>query len=286
MNTIKKPTTFSEQVEILKSRNLKIENEERAIDILSSINYYNFTGYLYTYKDSSDMYHDITFDKAYNIYLCDKRIKSIIMYAVELVEHNLKTKIAYVLSHELGAIGYTCSSNFVNAQEHQRLMKNFRRSVFNNKNLLFVKHHNAKYGGNFPIWVAIELFTLGMVRNCYKNLQTPIKKKISREFNVGAIYLESWIECVSYLRNMAAHYMRLYRTSMQKTPKQSKNHNNAYATNKIFDIIYVMKFLSPNTSEWNNHIISSLSQIFEEYSDDVNLEDYGFPNDWKERLRK
>ena len=286
MDNVKRPTTFEEQINILKSRDLRIESDERAINILSSVNYYNFTGYLYTYKDRSGMYNGITFDKAYRIYLCDKRIKSIILYAVELVEHNLKTKIAYLLGHELGALCYINPSNFTNANEHARLMEKFNKAVKNNKNLLFVKHHNQKYGGKFPIWVAIELFTLGMVWNCYKYLQTPIKKKIAHKFNIGAIYLESWIECISYLRNMTAHYMRLYRTSMQKTPKQSKIHNNVVATNRIFDTVLVMKFLSPDNSEWNDYVIPSLSQIFNEYSDVITLSDYGFPDNWQHILHK
>jgi abortive infection bacteriophage resistance protein len=38
-STIKKPTTFIEQVNILKSRNLQIEEEEKAIETLKRINY-------------------------------------------------------------------------------------------------------------------------------------------------------------------------------------------------------------------------------------------------------
>ena len=33
--------TYREQLDILRSRNLIIENEERAIDILRRVNYYN-----------------------------------------------------------------------------------------------------------------------------------------------------------------------------------------------------------------------------------------------------
>jgi abortive infection bacteriophage resistance protein len=37
---LKKPTTFEEQLNILKDRNLQIEDEQQALDILSRINYY------------------------------------------------------------------------------------------------------------------------------------------------------------------------------------------------------------------------------------------------------
>lgn len=283
---IKIPTTYDEQINILKSRKLLIPDIEKAKQVLASVNYYSFSGYLFTHQDTDGNYSNISFDDIYDIYLCDKRIKSVLMYAIELVEHNLKTKLAYVLAHELGSMSYMDKNNFTNDSEHNILIKKFNSAVKNNQNLLFVKHHLKEYNTQFPIWVAVELFTLGMVWNCYKTLKTPIKKKIAHEFNIGTVYLESWIECVAYLRNMSAHYMRLYRTNIQKTPKKSKDHNNCDASNRIFDIIYIMKFLSPQTTEWNNYIIPSFAQIFSEYATVINLSDYGFPNDWEQILKR
>ena len=37
---IKEPKTFKEQIEILKSRQLTIDNDEEAINILKKVNYY------------------------------------------------------------------------------------------------------------------------------------------------------------------------------------------------------------------------------------------------------
>ena len=281
MSKVKKATTIDEQINLLKSRNLIISDENRAKKILSSINYYNFTGYLFTYKSNDGKYQNITFDDAYRIYLCDKRIRSIILYVIEIIEHNLKTKISYNMAHMLGELSYTDAANFTNAQEHGKLMNNFNQAVQRNKKVLFVKHHLRKYKGSFPVWVAIELFTFGMVWNCFKYLQTPIRKKIASDFGTGAVYLESWIECVSYLRNMCAHYMRLYRLNIQKTPKQSKLHGTFTASNRVYDILYVMRFLMPSNDEWANYIIPELSAIFTQYSDVVSPSDYGFPSDWE-----
>ncbi|MCF8023602.1 MAG: hypothetical protein K9L17_13025 [Clostridiales bacterium] len=54
---IKKPTTFAEQVNILKSRNLQIEDEEQAIETLSRINYYRLSAYMLSFKDGN-RFHD------------------------------------------------------------------------------------------------------------------------------------------------------------------------------------------------------------------------------------
>lgn len=285
MKEIKKPTTFEEQVQILKNRNLFIEDEEKAKHILSCVNYYNITGYGYTFK-SNDMYNDISFEKLYRIYLFDKRIKSIILYATEIIEHNLKTKLSYVIAHNHGALGYLNVNNFKSEKEHKILIDKFQRAVRKNSKLEFVKHHNEVYEGKFPIWVATELFTLGMVLNCYKNINRNTKKTIANMIGTGPIQLESWIDCILYLRNMAAHYMRLYRVNIQKTPKRcSVNCPDFIAKNRVYDIIYIMKFLMPDKEEWNNYIIPNLNKIWNEYQPNVIFSDYGFNDNWLQELK-
>ncbi len=49
-NKLKNPTTYREQVKLLKSRNLTISNEEKAIRILERVNYYRLSTYMIIYK--------------------------------------------------------------------------------------------------------------------------------------------------------------------------------------------------------------------------------------------
>lgn len=285
MREIKPAKTIEEQIDILESRGVFVEDRKKAEDILLSINYYTFSGYIFEFKNSHGTYDNVSFNKVYNIYLCDKRLKSIILYAIEDIEHNVKTKMAYSMAHVSGPLGYTNPDNFVNADEHNFLMWNLDRNISRNKKLPFVSHHITHYNGLFPIWVAIELFTLGMTWNCYKNLKTPLRKNIAKYFNTGVNQLESWIECVLYLRNLSAHNMRLYNFSTQKSPKCcNRNFKDFKYSYKIYDIIYVMKFLFFEKSEWNNYVLPTISAIFEKFSDFISLESYGFPSDWYSKL--
>jgi abortive infection bacteriophage resistance protein len=67
-STIKKPTTFIEQVNILKSRNLQIEEEEKAIETLKRINYYRLSAYMLSFKSSDRFYDGVSFSDVYNLY--------------------------------------------------------------------------------------------------------------------------------------------------------------------------------------------------------------------------
>ena len=285
MNFNKTAKTIDEQIQKLKDRNLIIEDEKSAKEILFSINYYNFSGYLFDYRKQDGTYSDVSFEKVYKIYKCDERIKSLLLYAIELIEHNLRTKLSYRIAHLTSPSGYCDSCNFNDIINHKKLMQKFDKAVIRNKNLPFVKHHLIKYNGFFPVWVAVELFSLGMILNCYKNLKTPIRKAIAKDFNTGVNQLSNWIECTSYLRNLSAHYMRLYNFNIQKTPMRcKKNSPNFVNTYKLYDIIYIMRFLIPDKKEWNNYILPGIEHIFTEYNDAISISAYGFPDNWQSDL--
>lgn len=282
---LKVPKTIDEQLQILKDRCLIINDYNKAKDILSATNYYNFTGYLFDFMNSDGQYENTTFEKAYNTYLCDKRLKSIILYSIELIEHNIKSNFAYVIAHNLGPLGYKNPDNFIDDDTLNKTIGFFNDNINRNKDIPFVKHHLNTYG-DFPVWVAFELFTLGNLYKLYRNFKKPIKKLLSAKFDTGIVYLESWLNCLVYLRNLCAHSMRLYNLNIPFTPKKSKNDSQYIITHRIFDIVYIMKFLVPNNGEWENYIIPSIQHIFEEYNRYIDIYCYGFPENWESMLLK
>lgn len=283
----KPATTINEQISILKNKGIIIDDYDFAYQTLFSVNYYTLSGYLVHLENSDGKYDDISFDKIYNIYKCDQKLRSILLYAIESVERNIKTKLAYTLSHSISPMGYLDSNNFIDKAEHEKLLHRFEHNVNLNNRIPFVKHHIVNYSGAFPIWAAIELFTLGMLWNCYKNLKTVYKKEIAQSFQTGVRQLESWIECVSYIRNFAAHNMRLYNFNIQKTPKYcKKNFKDFEYSNKLYDIVYIMKFLVADNSEWNEYILPQIENIFKKYGCCTVPSAYGFPSDWLQSLKK
>ena len=116
---LKLPKTTYEQLNILKDKKLLVESDANALKVLESINYYTFTGYLYEYKNKDGNYAGITFEKAHRIYQCDMRIRSVILYAIESAERNLKTKISYYLAHNYGPLSYESPNLFKDKEKHK-----------------------------------------------------------------------------------------------------------------------------------------------------------------------
>ena len=68
------------------------------------------------------------------------------------------------------------------------------------------------------------------------------KKVIAKSFGVGYTYFESWIESLSYVRNICAHYGRLYNAKLIKTPKMYAQYNQI-KNNRMFSILLRMKII-------------------------------------------
>ena len=128
---------------------------------------------------------------------------------------------------------------------------------------------------------------MGMVYNFYKNMPTKNQKSIANEFNTGVRQLLSWIENITYVRNLMAHYMRLYNFGLQKTPVKCRyNHKFRDTSHRVFDVVYVMKFLFLDDLEWDNYVVQNIGVILLEYENAVELQCIGFPEQWEDILRK
>lgn len=283
---LKKETTFQEQIELLRTKNIIIDNEEEVIEILKRNNYYFISGYLHKYKLESNKYQKINFNKIYSQILFDTRLREIFMYILDNIEKTLKTLIAYHFSHtyEYGNIAYLYENYFNNAKGHKKLIFYYKKSLENNKDLPFVKHHINKYSGILPIWVAIEIFTLGNVQNFYSILKSETQKKIANEFKFPKNKILNWIECIRIFRNMVAHNQRLYDYPISKTPMLAKEYKNT--TYRIFDYLVCSKYLYLNIKDWNNYVIPRLEYIFKDFSNEIDLKCIGFPKNWKDILSK
>ena len=105
----KPPLTYTEQMELLKSRGMTIPDEKRAERLLANISYYRLSAYMLPYKKSEDgMILDAfktgtTWDMIYNLYVFDRKLRLLVFDAIERLEVSIRTQIIYQLSHKYGS---------------------------------------------------------------------------------------------------------------------------------------------------------------------------------------
>lgn len=289
MKELKKHASLAEQIAIMKSRGLTISNELDAEKTLFSVNYYRLSGYLHNFKKSdSDSYIErLTWTRMKRIYDFDRKLTRILLYALEDVEESLKTRMSYLITSHYpdDPIIYLRPIIYRKYESYLRFIEHFYQAKDNNRNLPFVKHHNDEYGGYLPMWVAVELLTMGNLHALYDNLISPYQKEIAKAYRTGPRQLASWIENLTYARNHLAHYMRIYNFSFGRTPAECRNNPRVFTpSNMIFDQIFVISAMYSDVAEWNNYVIPEIRALIDEYSEDIELSGLGFPENWEDIL--
>lgn len=284
---VKKATTVQEQIEKLKSRGCSFENETKAAAILERINYYRLTAYFLTFKKEDGTYiNGTSFETVYKIYEFDKELRKLIFSEIESIEIMLRTKTAYYFSHKYGPLGYLDENNFNNRHKTDKFEEKINKAIQDNKTQPFVKHHIENKGSKFPLWVSIELFSFGMLSIFYADLLAADKKALS-ELVTGDgnnhKNLESWLFCISHLRNWCAHYSRLYYNKFGTVPATPKSSPFKY-NDRLFGYLMAMKNVCPDKEKWNFEFINNLDSLISKYKNYIDVKHLGFYKDWKKNL--
>ena len=283
--SVKQPASLEEQAKHIKEKGFIIESLPSCIDFLSQTNYYRLSAYFLPFKKPDGTYLDnISFNRIKRIYEFDSRIRGLIFQVIEDIELYARTRLSNFLSENYGALGYLDKSIYTSKHNTEAFNARIQACIDENKRTPVVKHHIQKYEGQFPIWVIIEFFSMGMLSYLYADLQSADKKAIARHsFQTSAECLESWLRCLTDLRHRCAHYSRLYYWIFPAIPKASKK--APYPSDrKLFSQILMLKQLYPDKEKWDSRVFTNIEALINEYLPDISLIHIGFPNDWKHLL--
>lgn len=280
------PMTIDKQIENLKSLGLIIEDEEYAKKILNDISYFRLIkAYSLNLKDKNSTYSDnVTFERIVELYLFNANFRQIIFPQIEKIEINARCRIGNYFANKYGVLAYKDSANFENEKYHKTFLDDIDEELRRNSKAPFVKNFRDNYdGGELPIYALVEIFSFGTLSKFYKNMKNSDKKAIAQKFGVGYTYLESWLESISYVRNICAHYGRLYNAKLSKTPKMYNQYREAgIGNNRIFGILLCMMQLLKGDKNWIL-FVDEIEMLIEKY-EGIDIKTMGFPENWKELL--
>jgi abortive infection bacteriophage resistance protein len=284
---LKNPTTYEEQIAIIRSRGCVVDDEDFCRSILERVNYYRLSAYFLTFRSADGNFQtDTNFKNIYSLYEFDRKMRSLLFTALEEVEVYLKSQIAHYHAHEYGADGYLTTFPFISKHDHVKFLERINELIRSNGNIPFVKHHVQKYAGIFPIWVIMELFTFGMLSYFYADMPAKDQKHISRElYNTLPKNVESWLYCCTILRNICAHYGRLYYRVFTSIPANIPKLDKS-SERRLFGAIMALRELYPDKNKWNTEIVTSMAALIEESQNEINFCHIGFLKDWESILKK
>ena len=279
--------TIDEQVENLKSIGLIVDDEEYAKKILNDISYFRLVkAYSLNLKPKNGCYDkQTTFKEIVDLYLFNANFRQIIFPEIEKVEINVRCRVANFFAEQYGVLGYLQAENFADENYHAQFLKDINEEIGRNSKAPFVRNFRENYeGGNLPIYALVEVFSFGTLSKFYKNMLNKDKKAIAKSFGVGYTYFESWLESISYVRNICAHYGRIYNAKLSKTPILYKEYTQVgIGNNRIYGVLLCLKHLLKNDVHWNL-FVDKIELLFDKYQY-VKISTMGFPENWRELLQ-
>lgn len=291
MSTVKPFQTIEEQIEILKSRGLIIDDYPYAVKTLREINYYRLSGYTLTLRKGDQFYPYVRLEDIVQIYYFDSELRTLLLHLLDHIELKLRTQIGYVHGKRHGPLGYIEAYTYQNPRHFRQFISNFEKSIQQNQNEVFVQHHETHRNSQFPVWVAMELLSFGSLSKFFNNMDPQVQLDICREYYCGipVKYISNWLHCLTTLRNLCAHRSRLYNRGMTvgmlfSKPEQRIFQHYGYDSQSIgkelfFYIVIIDRILFDE--DLRKLLWTGIEDLTGRYPF-VMLKHYGFQDDWRE----
>ena len=285
----KQPLTVQEQLNLLKSRGLIIEDDGRTARYLKNISYYRLSGYMYSFlKDTKHHLYkdDATFENVLNLYRFDRELRLLVFSAIEKIEIAMRTHISYEFSIALqDPFWYTNAANFSNNEKYNTFRDALDANIKRSKDI-FIKHFFKTYKNPMPpIWIISEIFPLGQLSILYDiTVKSPHRKAVAEYFGIKEVVLISWLHTLAYVRNICAHHARLWNKDLRisvKVPRKTTNKwlsSQNISHNKMYIILAIIAYLL-DTITPHNSFRKKIKELIEKY-DTVDTTAMGFPNEW------
>ncbi len=290
MKYTKPPLSIAQQVELLKSRGMQIPDPAQAEHYLYHLNYYRLSGYMLPFQIGVEhqFQEGTTFGQILNLYLFDRKLRLLLMDAIERIEVSVRTQWAYHLAHQYGSHAHLNPGLFQNQRKYehsiQKLEKEYRRS-----HETFIKHYRQTYTKPEmpPLWVVCEIMSLGHLSSFYQNIKQPQdRERIAKEYGLDEKVLTSFLHHLSHVRNLCAHHSRIWNRCFtitlrlpKKKPANLQAFINRQAPRNVYNTLLMMRYMMAITcpgSKWESRLIELLKE-----HNEVEPSKMGFPNNWE-----
>ena len=311
---------MKQQLDLLKSRGLEVTNDSVALEYLRRLGYYRLSGYWYPCRKliplpahqskpirpqrKDEFMPGARFQDAVELYVFDKKLRLLILDAIERIEVAFRVDIAYLLGKK-DRFAYTNPSllhgNFTKKIDPKTGKTKYQEWLIKHDQLIhrskedFAEHYKTKYGLPLPIWVAIELWDFGLLSTFYKGMAVKDKADIAAKYNIPDWQImESWFRCLNYVRNVVAHHSRLWNRNLIDQPKLAKKGEmpafdsfigNIHITSRVYIVLCIlahfMRYVCPRSS-WQMRL-ADLVRSFPKTAH-INVQDMGFPKDWEQHI--
>lgn len=302
--------SIEQQIELLRSRGMTIQDNAKATEYLLRIGYYRLSAYWHplrkrdavTGKVLDDFVDGATFKQVTDMYTFDGRLRLVTLDALERLEVSLRTQVSLILgsydplAHRRSKYldGRFTQSNEGKPSKHHIWLRRLDQRALESKDN-FAEHFRTKYrDDDMPIWIAVELLDFGPLSMLISGLRTVDRAKMSLEYsNLHERLIPSWVRTLSFARNVCAHHSRLWNKPLVNSPtlsnkfsppeeldhvKQAPGQNKRYYA-LACTMQFMVNVVNPRT-KWRERFINVIDRFPE--TEHFSLTSAGFPENWKQ----
>ena len=296
--------SLDEQIEILRSKRLIIDDVEEAKDILLRENYFFLSGYRHLFMNSTmdrTFISGVTFDELYALFYFDRQFRNILFKYLMIIENQVKSIVSYQLSKKYGyqEKDYLNLKNFTTDREKTRRVKDVidkmkRQIRINGPHHTATMHYMSNYG-YIPMWVLVKVLSFGIVCELYNILKKEDKVEIASMFGCSVKQLEVYLPILSNYRNICVHEDIVFEHRTEKYIDDCEYHEKLgilkmdddyiYGKNDVFSVVIMLKYLlkESNFREFMREIeyeVEKLDGRIDSISIDKILDRMGFPKNY------
>lgn len=307
--------TDAEHIALLRARGLQIDDEARALRYLRQIGYFRLSGYLAAFErgtqESGARDHAIlpgtTFDQVLDLYVFDRKLRLLIMEAIERVEVTLRSAWANSLAREAdeqrgvhpNAHAWLDPKRTDGSVDALSLMSNGARKL-NDSQESFAVHYRGTYDSpRFPpVWALVETLSFGELSRWLEHTASlNVKRAVSEALGLpNQQVAHRVVEALSSIRNVCAHHNRCWDRLHAKglpTLNQLRDDLVTFTTrspsgelvtapdkhlyNYLVVLAYILNHLNPK-STWRARLVALVAERTPDQ-----LKRMAFPADWHQR---
>ncbi len=276
--------------------------KETAKQWLESVGYYRLSAYWLRFEApptngavrSKIFQHGSKFEAVTDLYIFDRRLRVLLLEAIERVEIHVRSRWTYQMSHAHGAHAHLKHELFSGGLNHAEQLVRLARSVEKSEET-FILHYKGKYTEPYspPLWAATELMTLGELSKWFQaSRDNSIKSKVGQELGLPTKeIIEGVLQTLSYVRNICAHHGRLWnRRMVKRLPKIKRLRANLVlvehggeqvSDNRIYNVLVVVLHML-DRQKTDSTFRKRLHDLLDGTSESA-LASMGFPENWRSR---
>jgi abortive infection bacteriophage resistance protein len=288
--------TIPQKIAHLQAAGMTITDVPMVEHWLRHVSYYRLSAYWLPFENPKQQagprfQAGTNFDTVIALYQFDRKLRLMVLDAIERVEVAVRGGWAYALAHQGGPHGYLNAALYSDRKQFHENLSRLARDVGSSPET-YVDHYRRTYDEPAmpPAWMVAEMMSFGQLSRWLSSLSSrSLRNQIASPLSLDEKVLVPLLKHLSTVRNTCAHHGRLWNRGFLIRPilpnrpadlaatLEPPTHGPALLHNSLVLIVFLLAKVDP-ASSWKTDLKALLAS-----HPTGNLSAMGFPPNWEQR---